>query len=161
MSKPTNPTTYIDGLLSNAVAAHLATLSEWSSVGVHTGESDGERSVPCVICYAASAQVPSGLPLFCRNYDVQAVVTVESKADAQAGDSTLVAGLAKHRDLVQDVMNCLRNTTALKTQVATDGHKLYEIYPTSQQPNLQDDNRCFRTDIDINLCIVLDLPTVG
>jgi hypothetical protein len=161
MSKPTNPTTYIDSLLSNAVSAHLATLPEWESVGVFTGESDAQRTVPCVICYAGSAQVPAGLPLFCRNYDVQAVVTIESKADAQAGDATLVAGLAKHRDLVQDVMNCLRNTTAITAQVAADGHKLYEIYPTSQQPNLQDENRCFRTDIDISLCIVLDLPTVG
>lgn len=158
MSKPTNPLTYIDGLLQGKVAAHLATIPEWESVGVFTGESDGERSVPCVICYASSAQTPAGLALFLRNYDVQCVVSVESKADAQADDPTLVAGLTKHRDLVQDVMNALRDVNALKSQATTDGHKIYDVLPTAQQPSLQDENRAFRTDIDIVIGLVTDLP---
>lgn len=158
MSKPTNPLTYIESLLQSKVAAHLATIPEWESVGVFTGESDGDRSVPCAICYASSAQTPAGLPIFLRNYDVQCVISIESKADAQPGDESLVAGLTKHRDLVQDVMNVLRDVTALKTQAIADGHKIYEVYPNAQQPNLQDENRAFRTDIDIVIGVVTDLP---
>lgn len=161
MSKPTNPLTYIDGLLQSKVAAHLATIEEWEGVAVLTGESDGERIVPCVICYASSAPTPAGLPIFLRNYDVQAVVSIESKADAQPDDPTQVAGLTKHRDLVQDVMDALRNVTALKTQAAADGHQIYEVYPTAQQPSLQDDNRCFRTDIDLTIGLVTDLAPGG
>lgn len=157
MSKPTNPLTYIDGLLQSKVAAHLATIPEWASVGVFTGESDGIRSVPCVICFASSAPTPAGLPIFLRNYDVQVVVSVESKADAQPGDETMVAGLTKHRDLVQDVMDCLRNVEAIKAQATTDGHRIYDVFPTAQQPSLQDENRAFRTDIDLVITLVTDL----
>lgn len=161
MSKPTNPLTYIDSLIQSKVAAHLATIPEWEDVGVFTGESDGTRSVPCVICYASSAPTPAGLPIFLRNYDVQVAVSIESKADAQPGDETLVAGLTKHRDLVQDVMDCLRNVAALKAQATADGHRIYEVFPTAQQPSLQDENRAFRTDIDITICLVTDLATGG
>lgn len=161
MSKPTNPLTYIESLLQGKVAAHLATIPDWESVGVFTGESSGDRTVPCAICYASSAQTPAGLPLFLRNYDVQCVISIESKADAQPGDETLVAGLTKHRDLVQDVMDVLRDATALKQQATTDGHKIYDVFPTAQQPNLQDENRAFRTDIDIVISLVTDLPGGG
>lgn len=161
MSKPTNPLTYIDGLLQSKVAAHLSTIEEWASVGVFTGESDGERTVPCVICYASSAPTPAGLPIFLRNYDVQCVVSIESKADAQPDDETLVAGLTKHRDLVQDVMDCLRDVASLKAQAQTDGHRIYEVFPSAQQPSLQDENRSFRTDIELTICLVTDLEVGG
>lgn len=161
MSKPTNPLTYVESLLQGAVAAHLATIPEWEPVAVYTGESDGDRAVPCAICYASSAQTPSGLPIFLRNYDVQCVISIESKADAQPGDESLVAGLAKHRDLVQDVMDVLRDVTALKTAATAAGHKIYEVIPNAQQPNLQDENRSFRTDIDITISLVLDLSLGG
>lgn len=158
MSKPTNPLTYTESLLQAKIAAHLGTIPEWESVGVFTGESDGERTVPCVICYASAAPSPAALPIFLRNYDVQCVISVESKADAQPGDETLVAGLTKHRDLVQDVMDCLRNVTALKQQAETDGHKIYNAFPSTQQPSLQDENRSFRSDIDLTIELVTDLP---
>lgn len=157
MSKPTNPLTYVDSLLQGIVSTHLATITEWEDVSVLTGESDGTRTVPCAICYAASAQTPNDLPIFLRNYEVQAVISIESKADPQPGESDMVAGLTKHRDLVQDVMDALRNVTAIKAAAAAAGHKIYEVFPTAQQPNLQDENRSFRTDIDIQVNLVLDL----
>lgn len=155
--KPTNPLTYVDALLKTRVETYLATTS-FSAVPVHTGESDGKRTVPCVVTYAATATTPAEVPDFLRNYDVQCVVTVETKADIQP-DGLQVSGLSKHRELVQDVMDAVRNVTALKEAAAAAGHQIYEVQPVVQQPELVEETRAFQTNITLTISMVFDLAT--
>lgn len=159
--KPTNPLTYVDGLLAAHVTSYLSGTDFATSVAVHTGESDGQRTVPCVVTYAAAANTPGDLPDFLRNYEVQCTVMVESKADAQPDDPDAVAGLAKHRELVQDVMDALRDVEAFKVQAALDGHKVYEVQPQANQPEMVEESRSFQTVISFLIVMVFDLEGVG
>jgi hypothetical protein len=159
--KPTNPLTYVDGLLAAQVTAYLAETDWAGKVAVHTGENDGERTVPCVVTYAAMASTPADVPDFLRNYEVQCTVMVESKADPQPDAPEEVAGLAMHRDIVQDVMDCLRDVEAFKTAAAADGHKVYEVQPQANQPELLEDSRSFQTSISFLIVMVFDLQPAG
>ena len=156
--KPTNPLTYTEAMLASIISTHLDPITEWEGVAVHTGQDDGKRTVPCVIAYAAAANTPAELPDFLRNYEVQCTLIVESKADPQPGDPDMVAGIAKHRDLVQDVMDALRNVSAIKAAAAAAGHKVYDVEPQANQPQLNDENRTFQTEISMVLTMVFDLP---
>lgn len=154
--KPTNPLTYVESLLKARIETQLAS-SSFASVPVHTGESDGKRTVPCVVAFAATATTPADIPDFLRNYEVQTVLTVESKADIQP-DGSQVAGLGKHRDLVREVMDAVRDVSGLKAAAAAAGHKIYDIQPVVQQPELVEETRSFQTNVTITIAMVFDLP---
>lgn len=158
--KPTNPLTYAEALLKAQLEIHLSG-TEFASVQILTGESDLEKAVPCVVAYAASANCPSELQDFLRNYEVQCTLQVESKADYQAELPNEVTGISKHRELVQDVMDCLRDVQAIKQAAEADGHLVYDVQPEAQQPELNDENRTFQTNISFLIVMVFDLPPAG
>ena len=158
--KPTNPLTYVDGLLAAQVSSYLAETDFDGKVAIHTGENDGKRTVPCVVTFAAVANTPGDLPEFLRNYEVQCNLMVESKADQQ-DDPNEVSGLSAHRELVQDVMDALRDVASLKAQAVADGHRIYEVQPQANQPEMQEESRSFQTVISCLIVMVFDLQPAG
>ncbi len=153
---PTNPLNYTESLLLGIVQNAFVDTPYAEKVSFMTGQSDAERVSPGVIIYAASATTPDELPDWLRNYQVAVTCLVISPADLVAGE---VSGLPAHREIVQLVMNKLRNTASIQAQAALDGHKVYDVEPQQSQPDLED--RKFGTEIKALVSLVLDLQPAG
>lgn len=154
---PTNPLNYAETLFVGVLQNAFVDTPYAGKVSFMTGQSDSERVSPGVIVYAATAQTPDELPDWLRNYEVSLTCLVISPADAI--ESETVSGLAAHREIVQLVMDKLRDTEAIQTQAALDGHKVYDVEPQQSQPDMED--RKFGTEIKVVVNMVLDLEPAG
>lgn len=157
MAIPTDPLTYVESLFSGVLANAFTSTPYAGNVAILNGQNDTARTVPCVIVYAGSANVPAELPDWVRNYEVEVAVLVLTQAHIPPPPSTEpVKGLTDHRAVVQLVMDKLRDTTAVKAAAAADGHLVYDVQPKAGQPDLEDSK--FGTEITLTATIALDLP---
>jgi len=157
MATPTSPINYTEAMLVSLLSTAFDETIYEGLIPVRNGMTDEKRTNPQVICYAQNANTPGELKHWMRNFEVDAVVEIFSKADVQVDDPT--TGLAAHRAIVEVLMDRLRDTEAAATIVQADGHKLYEIEPTASSPELEGELRTFGTMINLKVCLVLDLPT--
>lgn len=156
MATPTSPINYTEAMLAELLSTAFDETAYAGLIPIRNGMTDEKRTNPQVICYAQTANTPGELKHWMRNFEVDAVVEIFSKADVQADDPT--TGLAAHRQIVEIVMDRLRDTEAAAEIVQGDGHKLYEIEPTVSTPELEGELRTFGTMINLKVCLVLDLP---
>lgn len=154
---PTNPLNYCESLFQSVLAGAFDDTPYEGKITLMTGQDDQGRVSPGVIIYAGNADTPAELPDWLRNYIVTLAVLVISPADQVEGET--VSGLSAHREIVQLVMNKLRNTPAVQSQAALDGHKVYDVEPKAQQPDMED--RKFGTEIQVTVNLVLDLEPAG
>lgn len=157
MTTPTDPLTYVESLFAGILANAFDSTPYAGAVSIVTGMNDAERTVPCAIVYASNAGIPTELPDWLRNYEVEVAVLVLSQAHIPPPPSSEpVKGLADHRAIVQLVLNKLRDTAGIKAAAAADGHKVYDVQPKAGQPDLEDSK--FGTEITLTCTLVLDLP---
>lgn len=151
---PTNPLNYVESLVSGILSSAFDSTPYAGQIALLTGQNDQQRTCPGVVVYASTARTPTELPDWLRNYEVSLAVLVLSPADDAPGET--ICGLPVHRELVELVMNRLRDTPAIQAQATADGHKVYEVEPEAQQPDMED--RKFGTEINVTIRLVLDLP---
>jgi hypothetical protein len=157
MSIPTDPLTYVESLLGSIISTAFDDTPYEGQVAILNGQNDTARTVPCAIVYASSANIPSELPDWLRNYEVEIAVLVLTQAHVPPPSSPEpVKGLTDHRAVVQLVMNKLRDTAGVKAAAAAAGHLVYDVQPKSGQPDLEDSK--FGTEINLTVTIALDLP---
>lgn len=157
MAIPTDPLTYVETLFTGILQTAFNSTPYQGDIAILNGQSDGVRSVPCVIVYAGGANVPAELPDWVRNYEVEVAVLVLTQAHIPPAPSNEpVKGLTDHRAVVQLVMDKLRDTPAVKAAAAADGHLVYDVQPKAGQPDLEDSK--FGTEITLTATIALDLP---
>lgn len=157
MTTPTDPIAYCESLFAGLLSTAFDDTPFEGQVAVITGMNDTQRTIPCVIVYASNAAVPPELPDWLRNYEVDLGILILSQAHIPPPPSTEpIKGLADHRTLVQTVLNRLRNTPAVKSAAAAQGHMVYEVVPKAGQPELEESK--FGTEITMTVTLVLDLP---
>lgn len=154
---PTNPLNYCESLFQGILNTAFDDTPYAGLITLMTGQNDQGRVSPGVIIYASTADTPAELPNWLRNYQVGLTVLVISPADAVEGET--VSGLTAHREIVQLVMDRLRDTEAIQQQAVTDGNKVYDVEPKAQQPDMED--RKFGTEIQVTVNLVLDLEPAG
>lgn len=154
---PTNPLNYTESLFLGILSTAFVDTPYAGKISFMTGQNDQERTSPGVVIYAATADTPSELPDWLRNYIVSLTVLVISPADVVEAET--VSGLPAHREIVQLVLDKLRDTPGIQAQAALDGHKVYDVEPKATQPDMED--RKFGTEIQVTVNIVLDLEPAG